>query len=351
MSIKDPNEAASAPASGAPQSVPKPEGSSPAIVTVPPGTQLVIENDLSRKMFIIKKGKARVYKTYHNQRITLAILGEGEVFGELSFFDAQPRSASVEALTTLSVIVIEGDEGLRQIGQLPHWIFPIFRSVFHRFREADQRLTVLQSMNEFQKRSYGTDTVAKTIYLELMRYIKMLKLLHSNAIQATGKCESVKLLRELDDVLGQRFLGLRVFWKVMKEHDLVNFNDDEKSGTVTLDETALDHFYEYLNAESQLEKFMLLSHSAMAVLRRIVGNIHVDNDAPAQGPEDYFDVYIESLNLPEVVFYKDGLAELDRNELITVHDIKISFKPQLLLSKFKHQSILKAFDHTIVNLD
>src|SRR4051794_14660617 len=97
--------------------------SAPEIRTVPAGTQLVQENDLSRRMFIIKKGKARVYKTYHGQRITLAVLGEGEVFGELSFFDAQPRSASVEALTELSALVIEGEESLKQIAQLPSWIF------------------------------------------------------------------------------------------------------------------------------------------------------------------------------------------------------------------------------------
>jgi len=59
-------------------------------LTFKPGTRVICENEVSRKMFIIRKGKARVYKTYLNHKITIAVLGEGEVFGELGFFDAQP---------------------------------------------------------------------------------------------------------------------------------------------------------------------------------------------------------------------------------------------------------------------
>ncbi len=45
----------------------------------PAGTRLVTENEFSRKMFIVKSGKVRVYKNYVGQKITLAVLGEGEV--------------------------------------------------------------------------------------------------------------------------------------------------------------------------------------------------------------------------------------------------------------------------------
>ena len=56
------------------------------VIDVPVGTQLIVENETSRRMFIIRKGNARVFKNYLGKKVTLAVLGEGEVFGELSFF-------------------------------------------------------------------------------------------------------------------------------------------------------------------------------------------------------------------------------------------------------------------------
>ena len=128
-----------------------------ALLVAKAGTVLVTEHEVSRKMFIIREGKARVFKNYLGQRVTLAILGAGEIFGELSFLDAEPRSASVEALTELKLSVIDGEQASAQIQSLPPWVMPIFRSVFHRFREADQKITVLQSMNEYQKKTFKND--------------------------------------------------------------------------------------------------------------------------------------------------------------------------------------------------
>ena len=139
------------------------------------GTVIIREDEISRKMYFIREGKVRVYKRYLGQKITLAILGEGEVFGELSFFDAKPRSASIEALTDVTVLAVDGKSAT---ADLPHWVMPLLRTAFHRFREADQKITVLQSINEYQKRAFKKDAVAKTIYLELFRFIKTLKLLY-----------------------------------------------------------------------------------------------------------------------------------------------------------------------------
>ena len=120
--------------------------------TYPPGTTLIKENDLSRKMFIIRKGKVKVYKNYFGKKITLATLGPGEIFGELSFFDAAPRSATVETITEVTANIIEGEKSIDQIENLPSWVTKVLRTTFYRFREMDQKLTLLQSMTDFQKK-------------------------------------------------------------------------------------------------------------------------------------------------------------------------------------------------------
>src|SRR4051812_9188318 len=186
------------------------------------GTRLVVENTSgSRDMYIIRSGKARVYKSYLGQKITLAVLGPGEVFGEMSFFDAEARSASVEALTDLTAIVIDGETVTQEIAGLPHWVTPIFKTVFQRFRAMDQKLTALQSLSDFQKRQTGTDKIAEAIYGDLLRFNRAFKLLYERD-KALGPVRSETLYTELDEVLGVRAIGLRVFWRMLKEHDLID---------------------------------------------------------------------------------------------------------------------------------
>jgi CRP/FNR family transcriptional regulator, cyclic AMP receptor protein len=126
------------------------------------GSVLIQEKELSRKMFVLKKGKVRVYKNYVGQKITLAILNEGEIFGEMSFFDAGPRSATVEALTPIEVYVIDAEEASRQLEELPVWVKPVLNTVFNRLRATDARATILQVSNEFEKKHFKRDSVAES---------------------------------------------------------------------------------------------------------------------------------------------------------------------------------------------
>jgi hypothetical protein len=144
--------------------------------------------------------------------------------------DAEPRSASVEALTNLHVQIIDGEKVLREISSLPSWVKLVFKNVFYRFRELDRKITVLQSMNEYQKKSFRQDTPSKMIYMELLRFIKLLKLLYSKTLQISGKVHSETVLKELDDSLGERFIGLKVFWKLLKEYDIIDNHTDETIG-------------------------------------------------------------------------------------------------------------------------
>lgn len=310
------------------------------------GFSLVLENEISRKMFIIKKGKARVYKTYMGRKVTLAILGQGEIVGELSFFDAQPRSASVEALTELSAIVIDGEKASEQIAGLPKWIFPIFRSVFQRFRDADQKMTVLQSMNEYQKKTFKHDTVAQTIYMELLRFVKTLTVLYDQQRQSDGIVKSDPLIDELDDILGNRYIGLRVFWRMLKEYDFVDHEKEEREKIVELKKDQLDAWIQYLDAEVESERYLLLSHSALAVLRRIVGIPIKDRE-----PNEIVSIPIKNLQLEHLPLSEEGVEELITKRIIQTTETEFKVVPEDIHRIYPYQSILKAFDHSSISLE
>jgi hypothetical protein len=159
------------------------------------GTLLVSEGDSSRKMFIIKSGKARVFRKYLGQRVTLAVLGEGEIFGEMSFFDGAPR-----------------------------------------FRRLNQQVTMLQSVYEFQKKSLKTDNCAKTVYTELLRFIKTTNLVCKHRVTESSPLIQEEIVAEAEGLVGNRYLSFRVFWNLLKEHEFIAGRQGEQSGLVTLND-------------------------------------------------------------------------------------------------------------------
>ena len=74
-------------------------------VEVPRGGVLFNEGDPGDRLYVINEGKIKLGATSNDGRETLlAILGPGEMFGELSFFDPGPRNATAVALTDASLL-------------------------------------------------------------------------------------------------------------------------------------------------------------------------------------------------------------------------------------------------------
>ncbi len=73
------------------------------------GEVVVEEGEEGDAMFLIKSGKAEVttIDPRDKRRLTLARLGPGDFFGEVSLIKNKPRTATVSALTPLEVMVID----------------------------------------------------------------------------------------------------------------------------------------------------------------------------------------------------------------------------------------------------
>ncbi len=71
------------------------------------GDTLLEEGSRRRAIFVVRKGAVQVEHVHLGQRIALAQLGPGEVFGEMGFVENAPASASVVALDDVVVEVIE----------------------------------------------------------------------------------------------------------------------------------------------------------------------------------------------------------------------------------------------------
>jgi CRP/FNR family cyclic AMP-dependent transcriptional regulator len=75
------------------------------------GQILFSEGEPSDHLFLVRSGRLRVFlASPRGEELTLAVVGPGQTFGELSVLDRQPRSASVDALETSELVAIAGDD-------------------------------------------------------------------------------------------------------------------------------------------------------------------------------------------------------------------------------------------------
>lgn len=78
----------------------------------PPGTVILEEGSVASSIFVITDGHAVVEKTHLGGGVPINELGPGALFGEVSYLDGSPASASVVARTAVVALVIEDIEDL-----------------------------------------------------------------------------------------------------------------------------------------------------------------------------------------------------------------------------------------------
>jgi CRP-like cAMP-binding protein len=101
-------------------------------VEVGSGETIIAKGDPGTHLYVVATGQVRV----HDGDRTVATLGEGAVFGELSVLDPEPRSASVTAVDDTLLFRI-GQEALYELmADRPSVAHNIIRFLCRRFRES-----------------------------------------------------------------------------------------------------------------------------------------------------------------------------------------------------------------------
>lgn len=72
------------------------------------GQVIYSEGERGGSLYLIMRGKIRVYRTGKNMtEVELAHLKEGDVFGEMTFLDESPHTASIAAIEDTEVLVLD----------------------------------------------------------------------------------------------------------------------------------------------------------------------------------------------------------------------------------------------------
>lgn len=100
-------------------------------IDVEPGRHIVRQGQVGTGFYLIASGRANVVLDGK----TLAILGPGEFFGELSLLDQQPRMAHVIAAERTTCLALASWDFTRLLEKTPKLTLGILREVAKRLRE------------------------------------------------------------------------------------------------------------------------------------------------------------------------------------------------------------------------
>lgn len=110
------------------------------------------QGDSGETCYVVRSGRARAIREHPDGRsITLATFGPGEIFGELSMFDSEVRSATIEVTDEMVAVAILGSDMRRLLREHPDISLKLLSALGQRLRETNDRLA-RQSFQTVQSR-------------------------------------------------------------------------------------------------------------------------------------------------------------------------------------------------------
>lgn len=114
-----------------------------ATEVMPPAEVIVRESEPGNRFYLVEKGTVRVIKHFGTpDEVLLATLNPNDFFGEMCILEAQPRSATVAAITETTLHSLSGTDFYHFYQQMPDQygvlVLNIARDLSRRLRYLDE---------------------------------------------------------------------------------------------------------------------------------------------------------------------------------------------------------------------
>lgn len=94
------------------------------------GDTVFKESEDGQSMYVIRKGEVKACKTAPDGELfTLTMMKDGDIFGEMSFLDGRPRSASIVAISDLETYVMEKRDFETLVDGNPRLTYKLLRNI------------------------------------------------------------------------------------------------------------------------------------------------------------------------------------------------------------------------------
>jgi hypothetical protein len=107
------------------------------------GAVIIREGETGDAAYMIMSGRCRAHRAVNEgaerRQETLAIMGAGDVFGEVALLLDEPRAATVEAVDAVTVLVLDKTTMTEGLG-IGGWTGALVRALAQRFRDLEQQV-------------------------------------------------------------------------------------------------------------------------------------------------------------------------------------------------------------------
>ena len=116
-------------------------------------TMICCEHEPGNELFIIQEGQIKITKVIQNKEVLLAVLKEGDIFGEMALIENKPRSASAIAFGTTKVMAVNKNNFENMISTQPQLVARLISLLAERTWVVYRQLTNL-TKSDLQARFY-----------------------------------------------------------------------------------------------------------------------------------------------------------------------------------------------------
>ncbi|NLI28803.1 MAG: cyclic nucleotide-binding domain-containing protein [Nitrospiraceae bacterium] len=116
-----------------------------ATETYQDGAVIIREGSFGEGTYVLLDGKVEISRTIDGRKVVIATLEKGDVFGEISYIDRQPRSASVIALGAVTVGLLNKDCLEAEMNKTSEEFRMIMKAITNRLRKTTGELVSLKT--------------------------------------------------------------------------------------------------------------------------------------------------------------------------------------------------------------
>jgi CRP/FNR family cyclic AMP-dependent transcriptional regulator len=114
------------------------------------GEMLFKQGDPGDQMFLIRSGKIKITRSSGDIEKTLAVLKEGDFFGEMAVIDGSPRSAAATAIEETMLMIVDREAFNSQLKNNP-MIAYVLETMSRRLRETNKQVEFLLIRDEMRR--------------------------------------------------------------------------------------------------------------------------------------------------------------------------------------------------------
>ena len=116
------------------------------------GNFIFLEDSEGEQCFFVLEGSVKVTRLSKDGReVILAMLNEGDFFGEMSLLDGESRSANVIALEETKVLTLERNDFIAVVNNYPQIAVQLLKELARRLRKSDRQIASL-TLSDAEKR-------------------------------------------------------------------------------------------------------------------------------------------------------------------------------------------------------